>query len=68
MARPVKSPSIEQRLDRLELAVGTAFRWLTQSTDFSARAADDLDKILRGEIRKPRQKMPKEKEPQKDAS
>jgi hypothetical protein len=51
---------IEKRLDRLELAVGTAVHWLARSTDFSTRAADDVEKILRGEIRKPGKKMPKD--------
>ena len=48
---------IEKRLDRLELAVGTAVNWLARSS-FSQRAADDIGKILRGEIRKPGEKMP----------
>jgi hypothetical protein len=68
MARPIKPPSIEQRIERIELAIGTAVEWLAQSTQFSKSAADGIDKILRGEIQKPRKFMPKDKEPKEDAS
>jgi len=41
---------IEQRLDRLELAVGTMAQWLVQAqTGFGARDAEGIEKILRGE-------------------
>lgn len=42
---------IEKRLDRLELAVGTMATWLVQAqTGFSAKDAENVEKILRGEI------------------
>jgi hypothetical protein len=41
---------IEQRLDRLELAVGTMAQWLVQAqTGFGAHDAEGIEKILRGE-------------------
>jgi hypothetical protein len=41
---------IEERLDRLELAVGTMAQWLVQAqTGFGAHDAEGIEKILRGE-------------------
>ena len=41
---------IEKRLDRIELAIGTMAQWLVQAqTGFSARDAEGIEKILRGE-------------------
>jgi len=41
---------IEKRIDRIELAVGTMAQWLVQAqTGFSARDAEGIEKILRGE-------------------
>lgn len=41
---------IEERLDRLELAVGTMAQWLVQAqTGFGANDAEGIEKILRGE-------------------
>jgi hypothetical protein len=41
---------IEQRLDRVEKAVGTMAQWLVQAqTGFGAKDAEGIEKILRGE-------------------
>jgi hypothetical protein len=41
---------VDQRLDRIELAVGTMAQWLVQAqTGFSAKDAEGIEKILRGE-------------------
>jgi hypothetical protein len=41
---------IEQRLDRIELAVGTMAKWLVDAqTGFGAKDAEGIEKILRGE-------------------
>lgn len=41
---------IEQRVERLELAVGTMAQWLVQAqTGFGAHDAEGIEKILRGE-------------------
>jgi hypothetical protein len=41
---------IEKRLDRIELAVATMAQWLVQAqTGFSAKDAEGVEKILRGE-------------------
>jgi hypothetical protein len=41
---------IEERIDRLELAVGTMAQWLVQAqTGFGAHDAEGIEKILRGE-------------------
>jgi len=40
----------EKRLDQLELAVSTTAQWLVQAqTGFSAKDAEGIEKILRGE-------------------
>lgn len=45
---------VEKRLDRIELALGTMAQWLVQAqTGFSARDAEGIEKILRGEKSKP---------------
>ncbi len=48
---------IEERLDRLELAVGTMAQWLVQAqTGFGAHDAEGIEKILRGEkLKEPKQ-------------
>lgn len=52
--------NIDRRLDRIELAIGTMAQWLVQAqTGFSARDAEGIEKILRGE---------KTEEPEHDAS
>jgi len=44
---------IEQRLDRIELAIGTMAQWLVQAqTGFGAQDAEGIEKILRGETPK----------------
>lgn len=41
---------IEQRLDRIELAIGTMAHWLVDAqTGFGAKDAEGIEKILRGE-------------------
>lgn len=41
---------IEQRLGRVEEAIGTMATWLVQAqTGFSARDAEGIERILRGE-------------------
>jgi len=41
---------IEQRLDRIELAIGTMAQWLVQAqTGFGAQDAEGIERILRGE-------------------
>lgn len=41
---------VEERLDRIELAVGTMAQWLVQAqTGFGAHDAEGIEKILRGE-------------------
>ena len=41
---------VEQRLDRIELAIGTMAQWLVQAqTGFGAHDAAGIEKILRGE-------------------
>jgi hypothetical protein len=43
---------IEQRLDRIELAIGTMAQWLVQAqTGFGAQDAEGIERILRGETR-----------------
>jgi DNA-binding CsgD family transcriptional regulator len=52
---------IEKRVERLELAVGTLAQWLVQAqTGFSARDAEGIEKILRGDT--------EPQEPEGDAS
>jgi hypothetical protein len=42
--------SVEERLDRIELAVSIMAQWLVQAqTGFGARDAEGIEKILRGE-------------------
>jgi len=42
--------AIDQRLDRIELAINTMAQWLVQAqTGFGARDAEGIEKILRGE-------------------
>lgn len=54
-------PKLEakERLDRLELAVGTMAQWLVQAqTGFGAHDAEGIERILRGEkVEKPKAKM-----------
>lgn len=42
--------TVEERLDRIELAIGTMAQWLVQAqTGFGAHDAEGIEKILRGE-------------------
>jgi hypothetical protein len=51
---------IEERLDRIEMAIGTMAQWLVQAqTGFGAHDAEGIEKILRGE---------KPKEPKEDVA
>jgi hypothetical protein len=48
MAEP--KTQIEQRLDRIEMAIATMAQWLVQAqTGFNAKDAEGIEKILRGE-------------------
>lgn len=48
---------IEQRLDRIELAIGTMASWLVQAqTGFGTKDAEGINRILRGENEKKEQK------------
>lgn len=41
---------VEERLERIELAVGTMAQWLVQAqTGFGAHDAEGIERILRGE-------------------
>lgn len=54
---------VEKRLDRIELALGTMAQWLVQAgTGFSARDAEGIEKILRGE--KTKEEMKEDARPQ----
>jgi hypothetical protein len=49
---------VEERLERIETAIGTMAQWLVQAqTGFGAHDAEGIEKILRGE---------KSKEPKED--
>jgi predicted transcriptional regulator len=42
---------IEQRVDRIELAVSTMAQWLVQAqTGFGAKDAEGIEKILKGAV------------------
>lgn len=48
MAEP--KTEIEQKLDRHEAAIGTLAHWLVEAqTGFSAKDAEGIERILRGE-------------------
>ena len=48
MAEPMLET--DRRLDRIERAIGTMAEWLVQAqTGFSAKDAEGIEKILRGE-------------------
>jgi hypothetical protein len=43
---------VEERLDRIEMAISIMAQWLVQAqTGFNARDAEGIEKILRGESR-----------------
>ncbi len=59
-----KMDKAEERLDRIELAIGTMAQWLVQAqTGFGAHDAEGVEKILRGEKTKEEPKEEQKEEP-----